>query len=294
MTTKKQRRHPQPITQEGKKAFERLQPEMEQLAPEQLVRVNTDLADAATVVLAAIPRIAELAPSLRRLPDFDMAIVDGLPDRANAAMYLDALLRSKGRAAPPELAALLEEAIPVRRALLQQVEQMAKWKLFPAEQLPALSSGRSARDVERDLRTLALVVRRHWDAVAAPLTQQVLDRAESLAAQIVDARAHQAPGRKGALDPIMLDLRARAFTLLVRAYDEVRRSVLYVRWSQGDAAQIAPTLYVRRGRTRKNGAAAEGEDESGGAPAVSTPAVSTTGPTSTPAAPTSGATPPGA
>ena len=43
------------------------------------------------------------------------------------------------------------------------------------------------------------------------------------------------------------DRRARAYTLFVRAYGEVRRGLSYLRWHEGDMDQIAPSLYRGRG-----------------------------------------------
>lgn len=42
------------------------------------------------------------------------------------------------------------------------------------------------------------------------------------------------------------ELRLRALTDLVRRYDEIRRMVSYLRWNEGDADDIAPSLYARR------------------------------------------------
>ena len=44
--------------------------------------------------------------------------------------------------------------------------------------------------------------------------------------------------------------RQRAFTLFARRYDELRRVVTYLRWHQGDADRIAPSLYRRRHKRR--------------------------------------------
>jgi hypothetical protein len=42
-------------------------------------------------------------------------------------------------------------------------------------------------------------------------------------------------------------IRQQAFTLLVKAYDETRRAVSFLRWREGDADTIAPSLYAGRG-----------------------------------------------
>ncbi len=40
--------------------------------------------------------------------------------------------------------------------------------------------------------------------------------------------------------------RARAFALLVDAYDGCRRALTYLRWKEGDADTIAPSLFKKR------------------------------------------------
>jgi hypothetical protein len=53
------------------------------------------------------------------------------------------------------------------------------------------------------------------------------------------------------------ELRARAFTLLVRHYDECRRAITYVRHHEGDADEIAPSLFTRAAKPKRAGASAE-------------------------------------
>lgn len=45
-------------------------------------------------------------------------------------------------------------------------------------------------------------------------------------------------------------VRQQAFTLFVKAYDEVRRAVSFLRWKERDADTIAPSLYGARNGTR--------------------------------------------
>jgi len=44
------------------------------------------------------------------------------------------------------------------------------------------------------------------------------------------------------------ELRARAYTLLVDAYNHCRRGVTFLRWSQRDVERFLPPLFARRGR----------------------------------------------
>ncbi|MFS8069892.1 MAG: hypothetical protein ACMG6S_26300, partial [Byssovorax sp.] len=62
------------------------------------------------------------------------------------------------------------------------------------------------------------------------------------------------------------DRKLRAFTLFTNAYDQVRRGVMYLRWDEGDADSLAPSLYKGRGGPRgasadKGEASGEGEPE---------------------------------
>lgn len=54
------------------------------------------------------------------------------------------------------------------------------------------------------------------------------------------------------------DRRARAFTLLSRAYSACRRAAAYIRWEQGDVDELVPPL-VRRGPGRKPGSGSKEE-----------------------------------
>ena len=76
-----------------------------------------------------------------------------------------------------------------------------------------------------------------------------LDEAERLSDQIIGAyalRNHRSAGLATSLDD-----RHRAYTVLVRAYDQARRAVTYLRWDQGDAELFAPSLWARRKRRRR-------------------------------------------
>ncbi len=78
-------------------------------------------------------------------------------------------------------------------------------------------------------------------------------------------------------------LRAKVFTMLVKAYDQVRRALAYLRHEEGDADEIAPSLFIT-----KRGRAKEEKDENvpvlaGGAkplvaPAIEEPPISKDGP----------------
>jgi hypothetical protein len=87
------------------------------------------------------------------------------------------------------------------------------------------------------------------------LEQQELDQVENLADRLLMAvGAHkQTPAAAQAIR-----VRQAAFTLLIRAYGEVRAVVAFLRHKQADADAIAPSLYAGR---RTKGKSGEGDQE---------------------------------
>lgn len=68
--------------------------------------------------------------------------------------------------------------------------------------------------------------------------------------------------------------RQQAYTLFVNAYDQIRRAISFLRWDQGDADEIAPSLFG--GKKRR--AATEAEPPVDSAPTPTTGAAAATGP----------------
>jgi hypothetical protein len=77
-----------------------------------------------------------------------------------------------------------------------------------------------------------------------------VDRAAELAPELLVALGERGHGKTASSAAAAADRRARAFTLLVDAYDACRRAVTYLRWNEGDADLIAPSLFKLRGPRR--------------------------------------------
>jgi hypothetical protein len=71
-----------------------------------------------------------------------------------------------------------------------------------------------------------------------------LNRAQNLGVELnIDiGQRNQAPA---AVATVALE-RQQAFTLFVRAYDQIRRGVSYLRWDEDDVDTIAPSIYAGR------------------------------------------------
>ncbi|HMA92160.1 MAG TPA: hypothetical protein VKP30_05710, partial [Polyangiaceae bacterium] len=126
------------------------------------------------------------------------------------------------------------------------------------------------RNVATDLLTLVNVIRANCEVVAGKtaLSAQELERAECLSDQLVNDIGERAVG-PAALDKVVLE-RQQAYTVLVNAYDELRRAVTYLRWNYGDEDAVAPSLFG--GKRRKSTADTETESP------TATPQTNTTTP----------------
>jgi hypothetical protein len=100
--------------------------------------------------------------------------------------------------------------------------------------------------------TLATVFRDHWEQVQgqSPVTLASLVKARNLADELLEAKGlkDQAPVTSGEAALT----RQKAFTLLVRTYEKARRAVHYLCPTEGEADEIAPSLYGARGNARRS------------------------------------------
>lgn len=130
-----------------------------------------------------------------------------------------------------ELAERLDEAKALRESMLVCAEALAHHGLVDAQRVREIRAGSGNIDLANDCGALNALFAQAWPEIGAR-------RAPS---------AQKAPG--GPSD------RARAFTLMARAYDQCRRAVTYLRWDEGDASGILPALTGPRTRRTRDDAA---------------------------------------
>jgi hypothetical protein len=224
-----------------------VKPELAALQPADLAIINIDIPPAVSLVLGVVPQIKELRPQVvKALPEHPIHTLDKLETYALAAYHAHIL------ALPPEtsesrVAPLLEEATPLRENLLADAEALARRGLLDADAVAAIRAGQGNVDKANDLVALAALFGASWSEIenktAATLAE--VQRAGELGPQLLAALGAREHG--AALEPaVAADQRRRAFTLFFRAYDETRRAVAYLRWHEGDADLIAPSIHKAR------------------------------------------------
>jgi hypothetical protein len=241
-------------------AFAKVEPELASLAAEALAPVTVDVGAAVASVMAAAPRIREYRDAMvEQLPHHPLWALDKLETYAQAAWYAH-LLHSYSNTNPESAKALLEEATRLREGLLIAAEALAHRNLLDADVVARIRKSLAQVDLSGDLSALASLFRESWGKVSSKtaVEKSEIDRAAELGPAVLVASA--AKKHKNTDTEAQ---RARAFTLLVNAYDLCRQALAYLRWKEADADTLAPSLFKKRpgrkpgGKKEEEGAAPE-------------------------------------
>jgi len=234
----------------AQQVLSRVLPDCAALPPEKLLQVNLDIQAAATTVLGALPEIMARREAIAALvPTQDLSFFDKLEDYAIACRvaHLQHLTATQSES---ELSELVAEAQEARERLLADMTALAKRGLVSGSNLKHLSGTTGYKNLAQDLGLLVATLSGAWPAIEgkSAITAQELERAGKLELRLTRVVGLKEQGPSAA--PKAADLRVRAFTLLLRSYDQVRRFVTCLRWDEDDVEAIAPTLYTGRGRRK--------------------------------------------
>ncbi|WP_437280846.1 hypothetical protein WME90_09910 [Sorangium sp. So ce375] len=259
-------------------AFDRALPEIEALSPDRLITINLDIPRAVSQVLGVLPGLVALRPAIaEEFQKHDIALLDRLETYALAAWHAH-LVYLSSRDPESALKPLVAEAVPLREDLLSDAEALARRGLLDAETVAEIRAGQGHIDTANDLVALSALFGESWCEIAdrTAATEEEVKRAGEIGPQLLAAlgvKEHGAgPGPTEAADR-----RARAFALLVHAYDQTRRAVAYLRWDEEDADTIAPSLYKGRGRAASSSDAAAAPEDAA-PPGAAAPAPPGAGP----------------
>jgi hypothetical protein len=235
-------------------AYDRMLPEIRAVDPSDLVPLNIDVQTAYTTVIGALPNLRSVAADIQAaVIGFDPKSLDQLEDYARALASAHAICNMAST--PTEsLPALAQAGAEIRENLLNDATALARRRLIDGERLKALKGPVGYRNLGFDLLELSTLLRSNWKAIEnkTPVQLSELDEAQTMADRLLSAVGEREQSR--AVVAEVAKIRHQAFSLLVKAYDQARRAVQFVRWNGDDAEDVAPSLYAARaaGR-RKNG-----------------------------------------
>jgi hypothetical protein len=225
-----------PPVSEPERCFTRLEPELAGLAKLRPVRSNVP--ELVVRLLATLPGLQELRQDLVRcFKVFDVRRLDTLADYAWCLLHTDCLYRA-AITVPRNENGLLREALELRYFLRKKAKL-----IDPDLDAPGLSQLRGTRRydaVAADLELLHAWLSERKELCVVP-TRRML-RASSIVPSL--RRIATAHDPKSELAVAAHERRARAYTLLYGVYQEIRRSIIFLRHDTRDGDEIAPKLFA--------------------------------------------------
>jgi hypothetical protein len=236
-----------------KSALEERRPFLLAMPEEDIERQpKVDASVAAEAVIGCAPQIAsQRAALVARFGAEAGTLVDELLTVARATKQADVELTAA--AASGDLSGLETELRAEHALLLTDGQSLANRKLLDPQRLEPARSTLGYRTLIHNTLVLVSLLREQWGDIKdfTPIKEADLERAEAKALHMLTVLGER---EAGTTRVPAAELRFRALSALVHHYDEIRRMVSFVRWHEGDADEIAPSLYVRRpGRRARDG-----------------------------------------
>ena len=152
---------------------------------------------------------------------------------------------------PDDLQALATEAASLRERLLADARRLRCTGFFDSRKLDQLKGANGNKNVAQDLQMLSQAMQESWPQIqgkSATVAEdlQTASRVGTRLTRVLGLR-EQGP----ALLADATDKRMRAFTLMIRTYQEARAAIGYLRRHDGDADAIAPNLYSANNSRRR-------------------------------------------
>ena len=233
-------------------ALTTLRAELDAMPESRIQRRNTlDASLAVETVLGKLPDLLRLRPLLaERYGEAAGQAIDRLPLLASATKRsaVELTLVRPIR----DLTPLSKEVVAMHALLLADAQAMANRGALDLSRLDTCRSLVGYRNQYHSLLSIEALLRDAWPRVASRtfLTEADLDRARTLGQQMMAALGlRESSSANGAAN----EVRIRALSLLVETYEEVRRNVTHLRWHEGDADALAPSLWTAQ-RGRRTGA----------------------------------------
>ena len=238
------------VTGNHRKAYESSLPEILGLPKDEIQAVNTDVIRAVGRVRVTCERVQGLrAEVVTKLNDFDLKLWDNLETYSFALLHANTVW-DIARKTMADLDALTQQARKQFELLYAVVQVLVNRGLVKPFHLKVAKKRRGRLRFAYGLLGLVEVLREAWPRVAhkTGLTESELTHAEALGEQLSRGVALQ----NSPIEQLkkLAELRDRAFTVLVRAYGQVRHALQYLRRENNDAERYAPSLYGGR-RSRK-------------------------------------------
>lgn len=213
-----------------------------------LRRARLDVVTVSAMASTAASRVAEMRGEL--VAQFGRSagdLLDGLEITARAARQAEVEHDTSEDAS--ELQALHQEVLGQYERLIIDADSLCVRGFLVKERLAGSRDTRSYQGALSSLLGVINVLRESWPTIQTktPIVMADLDHADAVASRMSTALTTR---QSGTARIAAAETRVRALSLLVREYELLRRMVSFLRWFDGDADSIVPSLYAGRGGRR--------------------------------------------
>ena len=233
-----------------REAFEQALPAAAALGEDELLPVNIDVPSAVATALGALPKILAYREEAAKLHGLDISHFDRLQLHTFAVGHAHAKFLAAS-ALPQSIGALNERGVRLRDTMYHDALALALRGLISASRIADFKTNVGYKSLAFDLLGLANLLRESWNTIASRtgIQRNELEQAELLGHQLMDTAAirEQAPATLAQLQA----QRQRNFTLFSRSYGQIRRAISFLRWDHEDVDQICPSLFAKRGGSRR-------------------------------------------
>jgi hypothetical protein len=253
-------------------AYEQTKAAIAEAAKGELTHINVDLSLAVRIMLTAAGNTVRYRDELAKL-GIDAATK--LEQQAHALSYATALHAWTMNVREP-IADLAEELVNVRRVLTTELE-LCELRGVIAKGAVTLEGTTSYLALAGDVRAIGSAFLANWERVGPEVGGKIehvhaaLAKADQLIATLARSEEVQEEQQGAAL------MRSAAWTLALATYRELERGIAFLRFYEGDADEIVPSLFARpRKRGSDNGAATETTGAGATTPSATGPTLPTT------------------
>lgn len=219
-----------------------------------LETINIPIMPAVNTTAGVYPEVQKFRPRIEEeLPKFNLKRFDNLARRAMALAYSH-MAHLSATEPQDRLNPLFVESVSLCDLLRSDVSALITRGLVHPDAIANLKGTNGYKNTQSDLQILVNVFRANWANVAnkCGTTEEELARGEKLVSWLIQAVGlkEQGPVERART----ANMRMRAFTLFIQAYDDARRAIVYLLGSEKAADAVIPSLYAgRTGRKKANG-----------------------------------------
>ena len=241
----------------GSAALAHLKPELDALQDDELLSVTFDIPAGVALVLGSLPEIRALRATIaKEMSSFDLVRFDKL--EAYTLALNEAHAGYKVATEPSDsLDQVVAEGERLRDLLVAEANALEVRGLLDGKKLRGVTGSPGRKNLASDLTLLYKAMDDGWPTLEgkARVTRVELETAAKIGQYIVRLVGVREESTQSVATAA--DTRSRIYTLFVRAYDDARRAIHFLRWKEGDADDIAPSLHSTRSSGRRKAASTD-------------------------------------